>query len=133
MNSSYISSGSGRSATIYRLRRSFARGSAAWQIVQCFLQSQSARTTQECNTAKNCTEIGFECIDGSYCCPTKENVCTSAEDSGRERMQDEHFGRYAYSAQLKTCVKFSYFGNEGNFNNFLKHRDCMHYCHSQAN
>lgn len=49
-------------------------------------------------------------------------------ESGQEIYEDVHYGRYGYSEQLKTCIKFSYFGNGGNFNNFVTFKECIKYC-----
>ncbi|KAI1720697.1 kunitz/Bovine pancreatic trypsin inhibitor domain-containing protein [Ditylenchus destructor] len=76
-----------------------------------------------------CAETGFSCQDG-YCCPDKASVCSSPVDSGHENEPDEHFGRYAYDESLKACIKFSYFGNAGNYNNFIKHNECIRFCSS---
>ncbi|KAE9548996.1 hypothetical protein FO519_007788 [Halicephalobus sp. NKZ332] len=81
-----------------------------------------------CGANDNCP-IGYVC-SGTYCCPTKSTVCSQRYDSGKELegKELEHIGRYAFNPSTQQCSKFSYFGTEGNFNNFRSYNDCMQYC-----
>uniref|UniRef100_A0A914PQB6 BPTI/Kunitz inhibitor domain-containing protein n=1 Tax=Panagrolaimus davidi TaxID=227884 RepID=A0A914PQB6_9BILA len=79
-----------------------------------------------CGASDSCP-AGFQCA-GRFCCPAKETVCFQKSDSGKEFKEQEHVGRYAYEPELKTCLRFSYFGAEGNFNNFKTFNDCMRFC-----
>uniref|UniRef100_A0A914KKZ5 BPTI/Kunitz inhibitor domain-containing protein n=1 Tax=Meloidogyne incognita TaxID=6306 RepID=A0A914KKZ5_MELIC len=79
----------------------------------------------------SCKNNSFYCENKSgYCCPKKEFVCQSPADSGHENFQKQflHNGRFAFDLQLNDCIKFSYFGEGGNFNNFLKYLDCKKFC-----
>uniref|UniRef100_A0A914LEH4 BPTI/Kunitz inhibitor domain-containing protein n=1 Tax=Meloidogyne incognita TaxID=6306 RepID=A0A914LEH4_MELIC len=79
----------------------------------------------------SCKNDSFYCENTSgYCCPKKEFVCQSPADSGHENFQKQflHNGRFAFDLQLNDCIKFSYFGEGGNFNNFLKYLDCKKFC-----
>ncbi|KAI6199754.1 hypothetical protein M3Y96_00660300 [Aphelenchoides besseyi] len=80
----------------------------------------------KCDGGEKCTD-GFECIN-KFCCPTKKHVCTSPVDSGHEVADFEHSGKFAYSAELKNCIKFSWFGHGGNFNRFDKYLSCTRFC-----
>uniref|UniRef100_A0AC34G611 BPTI/Kunitz inhibitor domain-containing protein n=1 Tax=Panagrolaimus sp. ES5 TaxID=591445 RepID=A0AC34G611_9BILA len=79
-----------------------------------------------CGASDSCP-FGYQCA-GRFCCPTKENVCSQKSESGKELKEQEHVGRYAYEPQLQNCLRFSYFGAEGNFNNFKTYNDCMRFC-----
>ncbi|KAH7715062.1 Protein C54D10.10 [Aphelenchoides avenae] len=81
---------------------------------------------RDCTKATECSE-GFDCHKG-HCCPTRETVCALPADSGHETSLLEHFRRFTYDSDLKTCIGFSYFGSAGNFNNFGKFSDCVKYC-----
>jgi len=81
--------------------------------------------------ANDTCPIGYICA-GNYCCPTKSTVCSPNYDSGKEPKDKEftRVGRYAFNPSTQQCFKFSYFGTEGNFNNFRSYNDCMQYCAS---
>uniref|UniRef100_A0A914W7I8 BPTI/Kunitz inhibitor domain-containing protein n=1 Tax=Plectus sambesii TaxID=2011161 RepID=A0A914W7I8_9BILA len=81
----------------------------------------------KCVTSRNCTS-GYGCSKGA-CCPNKANICKLMYESGKERPEDEsHFKRYYYNAEFKGCMVFSYFGLEGNANNFETYSDCIDFC-----
>uniref|UniRef100_A0A7E4ZQJ5 Kunitz/Bovine pancreatic trypsin inhibitor domain protein n=1 Tax=Panagrellus redivivus TaxID=6233 RepID=A0A7E4ZQJ5_PANRE len=88
---------------------------------------QLTRPLQTCNAETACPE-GYTCSDSAVCCPTKETVCSSDYDSGHEVSAFDHVGRYAFTASINSCNRFSYFGADGNFNNFKSYCDCMQYC-----
>ncbi|CAB3399005.1 unnamed protein product [Caenorhabditis bovis] len=75
--------------------------------------------------------IGWKCNKKNYCCPMRETVCNLPVSSGSERDVFKHYGRYAYLPGLKNCIRFSYFGKDGNFNNFLSFNECRKYCTSK--
>ncbi|CAI5451177.1 unnamed protein product [Caenorhabditis angaria] len=81
--------------------------------------------------AKTCDKgcgVGWKCNKNNYCCPYKDVVCNMPASSGSESIAFKHYGRYAYQPGLKNCIRFSYFGVGGNFNNFLTYNDCKKYC-----
>ncbi|KAL7073868.1 hypothetical protein ACQ4LE_007015 [Meloidogyne hapla] len=84
---------------------------------------------EKCGEENKCKNDSFYCESG-FCCPKKEFICKSPEDSGHETEQKQfsHNGRFAFNSQLNECIKFSYFGEGGNFNNFLKYSDCKKFC-----
>ncbi|CAL2044609.1 unnamed protein product [Caenorhabditis brenneri] len=71
---------------------------------------------------------GYRCTKKNFCCPYLDHVCALPAASGTERLAFKHYGRYAYQPGLKNCIRFSYFGQGGNFNNFLTYNDCKKYC-----
>uniref|UniRef100_A0A914HNA3 BPTI/Kunitz inhibitor domain-containing protein n=1 Tax=Globodera rostochiensis TaxID=31243 RepID=A0A914HNA3_GLORO len=78
----------------------------------------------EC-AAGRCPE-GHNCYPDSLCCPTKDFVCSLPDDSGTfaEGVPDKP--RFAWSADIKSCWRFSYFGAKGNYNNFPTFHDFFH-------
>ncbi|CAD5232188.1 unnamed protein product [Bursaphelenchus xylophilus] len=70
---------------------------------------------------------GFECLSGT-CCPTKAHICSQPIESGKELVDFTHSGRFGFDSGLGNCIKFSYFGSEGNFNNFKRFQDCHLLC-----
>ncbi|CAD6186961.1 unnamed protein product [Caenorhabditis auriculariae] len=71
---------------------------------------------------------GYQCNKKNVCCPTKAHVCGLPVSSGSERESLKHYGRYAYMPGLNNCIRFSYFGQGGNFNNFKTYNDCKEFC-----
>ncbi|KAF1751755.1 hypothetical protein GCK72_018309 [Caenorhabditis remanei] len=82
---------------------------------------------QKCD---NGCPTGYRCTKKNFCCPYKDHVCALPAASGSERLAFKHYGRYAYQPGLKNCIRFSYFGQGGNFNNFLTYNDCKKFCMS---
>ncbi|CAD5222819.1 unnamed protein product [Bursaphelenchus okinawaensis] len=80
---------------------------------------------EQCEGNK-CKE-GFEC-NKDICCPTKALICAQPMESGKEVVDYIHTGRFGYDPRLNNCIKFSYFGSEGNYNNFEKFQDCRALC-----
>ncbi|KAI6224236.1 hypothetical protein M3Y99_01420200 [Aphelenchoides fujianensis] len=82
----------------------------------------------ECNEEKLCAD-GFECSkEGGVCCPTRDHVCSLPIESGHELRDFEHVGRFGFDRQLRTCIKFSYFGSGGNLNRFATFAACRRFC-----
>ncbi|PAV83917.1 hypothetical protein WR25_05282 [Diploscapter pachys] len=94
---------------------------AACNINTAAVVSDKAKT---CN--KGCDQ-GYTCKN-NFCCPTKEYICSLPTLNGHESAVYKHYGRYTYSKDLKNCIRFSYFGNGGNFNNFRTFSDCKKFC-----
>ncbi|CAJ0957214.1 unnamed protein product, partial [Mesorhabditis belari] len=80
-----------------------------------------------CSDGNICNE-GYECKNAKWCCPTKTTICNLPASSGNEAVSGIHYGRYVYMIGLKNCIRFSYFGLEGNFNNFKTFNDCKSFC-----
>uniref|UniRef100_A0A0K0EKC4 BPTI/Kunitz inhibitor domain-containing protein n=1 Tax=Strongyloides stercoralis TaxID=6248 RepID=A0A0K0EKC4_STRER len=83
---------------------------------------------QKCSpTSEDSCSSGFSCKN-DICCPNKDYICSMEWDSGKEYNELKHIGRYAFKKEFGHCVRFSYFRNEGNLNNFLTYKDCMDFC-----
>uniref|UniRef100_A0A0N4ZPZ1 BPTI/Kunitz inhibitor domain-containing protein n=1 Tax=Parastrongyloides trichosuri TaxID=131310 RepID=A0A0N4ZPZ1_PARTI len=80
-----------------------------------------------CNNNGTCLE-NYECKN-DVCCPTKDYICSMEWDSGKEfEGIVKHTGRYAFKKENNDCLRFSYFRNEGNLNNFLTYKSCLNFC-----
>ncbi|KAE9417172.1 hypothetical protein Angca_000975, partial [Angiostrongylus cantonensis] len=55
-------------------------------------------------------------------------ICSLPVTSGSEITVLKHYGRYAHQPHLRNCIRFSYFGSGGNFNNFRTYIDCKRFC-----
>ncbi|KAJ1365018.1 hypothetical protein KIN20_025224 [Parelaphostrongylus tenuis] len=62
------------------------------------------------------------------CCPTKDFVCSLRDDSGQFADGIEDRPRFAWNHAVKSCERFSYFGANGNYNNFPNFYSCLNYC-----
>ncbi|CAI4223622.1 unnamed protein product [Auanema sp. JU1783] len=71
---------------------------------------------------------GYECNENKHCCPTRSFICRLPVTSGHEAVSLKHYGRFAYMPGLENCLRFSYFGAEGNYNNFKTYNDCKKFC-----
>uniref|UniRef100_A0A0K0EU35 Kunitz/Bovine pancreatic trypsin inhibitor domain protein n=1 Tax=Strongyloides venezuelensis TaxID=75913 RepID=A0A0K0EU35_STRVS len=78
------------------------------------------------NNDNSCVD-DFQCTN-AICCPTKDYICSMEWDSGKEYNELKHVGRYAFKKEFGHCVRFSYFRNDGNLNNFLTYKECMDFC-----
>ncbi|CAJ0590614.1 unnamed protein product [Cylicocyclus nassatus] len=72
--------------------------------------------------------IGYACNKKDKCCPMKEYICSLPASSGSETRSMKHYARYVYQPGLSNCIRFSYFGSGGNFNNFKTYNDCKKFC-----
>lgn len=93
----------------------------------CKLPTDAKIDTKATKCDNGCP-TGYRCTKKNFCCPYKDHVCALPAASGTERLAFKHYGRYAYQPGLKNCIRFSYFGQGGNFNNFLTYNDCKKYC-----
>ncbi|CAI2354870.1 unnamed protein product [Caenorhabditis sp. 36 PRJEB53466] len=84
-----------------------------------------AAKVQKCD---NGCPTGYRCTKKNFCCPSKEHLCALPVSSGAERLAFKHYGRYAYQPGLHNCIRFSYFGQDGNYNNFLTYNACKKFC-----
>ncbi|XGW26465.1 hypothetical protein V3C99_007235 [Haemonchus contortus] len=76
-----------------------------------------------------CTECpkGYECED-KLCCPKKDYLCSLQYDAGKFGDKGSHTPRYFYSKSLKNCMLFTYYGRDGNANNFATYNECKKMC-----
>ncbi|CAD5222821.1 unnamed protein product [Bursaphelenchus okinawaensis] len=82
---------------------------------------------EECRVGKSTCPEGHKCKNG-YCCPTKEYVCSLRDETGTFADGIEDKPRFAWSDEIKSCWRFSYYGARGNYNNFASFRDCNNFC-----
>ncbi|KAK5986107.1 Kunitz/Bovine pancreatic trypsin inhibitor domain protein [Trichostrongylus colubriformis] len=62
------------------------------------------------------------------CCPTKDFVCSLRDDSGSFVDGIEDRPRFSWNHAVNSCERFSYFGANGNYNNFPSFYSCLNYC-----
>ncbi|CAJ0588534.1 unnamed protein product [Cylicocyclus nassatus] len=86
-------------------------------------------TPRQCSNGQGC-QNGYQCTSG-FCCPTPSYLCNLRYDSGRFVNENSKSDRYFYTSQYKTCMRFSYYGSQGNENNFLDYNSCMRTCQNQ--
>uniref|UniRef100_A0A8R1DMY7 BPTI/Kunitz inhibitor domain-containing protein n=1 Tax=Caenorhabditis japonica TaxID=281687 RepID=A0A8R1DMY7_CAEJA len=96
-------------------------------VNQCKLPTDAKILTKAQKCDQGCP-TGYRCTKKNFCCPYKDHVCSLPAASGSERIAFKHYGRYAYQPGLKNCIRFSYFGEGGNFNNFLTYNQCKKFC-----
>ncbi|EPB75833.1 Kunitz/Bovine pancreatic trypsin inhibitor domain protein [Ancylostoma ceylanicum] len=79
----------------------------------------------------SCSECpkGYQC-EGEVCCPKKEYLCNLQYDAGKFGDQGSHRPRYFYSKSFKNCMLFTYYGRDGNANNFETYNECKAMCMS---
>ncbi|VDL75472.1 unnamed protein product [Nippostrongylus brasiliensis] len=79
--------------------------------------------------ALTCSECpkGYECED-EKCCPKKEYLCNLQYDAGKFGDQGSHRPRYFYSKSFKNCMIFTFYGRDGNANNFETYNECRDMC-----
>ncbi|CAA99808.2 BPTI/Kunitz inhibitor domain-containing protein [Caenorhabditis elegans] len=99
-------------------------------IVNACKLPTDAKIVTKAQKCDNGCPTGYRCTKKNFCCPYPDHVCSLPVSSGSERLAFKHYGRYAYQPGLKNCIRFSYFGQEGNFNNFLTYNDCKKFCMS---
>uniref|UniRef100_A0A7E4UPA3 Kunitz/Bovine pancreatic trypsin inhibitor domain protein n=1 Tax=Panagrellus redivivus TaxID=6233 RepID=A0A7E4UPA3_PANRE len=80
----------------------------------------------ECKVNRDCPEQ-HSCADG-VCCPSKDYVCSLRDDSGTFASGVEDKPRFAWSDEIQSCWRFSYFGAKGNYNNFPNFQSCTSFC-----
>ncbi|GMR59031.1 hypothetical protein PMAYCL1PPCAC_29226, partial [Pristionchus mayeri] len=68
------------------------------------------------------------CVDGEVCCPTKNYVCSLRDDTGSFREGIDDKPRFAWDSKVNSCVRFSYYGANGNYNNFPNFYSCLRFC-----
>ncbi|VDK48810.1 unnamed protein product [Cylicostephanus goldi] len=70
---------------------------------------------------------GYQC-EGKLCCPKKEYLCNLQYDAGKFGNKGSHSPRYFYSKNYKNCMLFTFFGQDGNANNFESYNKCKEFC-----
>ncbi|VDO18921.1 unnamed protein product [Heligmosomoides polygyrus] len=78
-----------------------------------------------------CSECpkGYEC-EGEMCCPKKEYLCNLQYDAGKFGDSGSHRPRYFFSKSFKNCMIFTFYGRDGNANNFETYNECKNMCMS---
>uniref|UniRef100_A0A915LH07 BPTI/Kunitz inhibitor domain-containing protein n=1 Tax=Meloidogyne javanica TaxID=6303 RepID=A0A915LH07_MELJA len=73
-------------------------------------------------------EGGGGCPEGHECSRQREFLCSLPDDSGTfaEGVPDKP--RFAWSSQVNSCWRFSYYGAKGNYNNFPNFQECVNFC-----
>ncbi|CAI5452942.1 unnamed protein product [Caenorhabditis angaria] len=67
-----------------------------------------------CSTTQKCPKY-HSCVNGA-CCPSKDY--DGVEDKPR----------FAWNHDVHSCVRYSYYGMNGNYNNFPNFQSCIKYC-----
>ncbi|KAK5967734.1 Kunitz/Bovine pancreatic trypsin inhibitor domain protein, partial [Trichostrongylus colubriformis] len=91
-------------------------------VVECQIQTD-AKIPDIAQKCDNGCPMGYSCNKNNRCCPMKDYICSLPAASGYESPSLKHYGRYVYMPGLSNCIRFSYFGNGGNFNNFLTYKE----------
>nr|CDJ86467.1 Proteinase inhibitor I2 domain containing protein [Haemonchus contortus] len=67
-------------------------------------------------------------VKNGVCCPTRDFVCSLRDDSGSFVDGIEDRPRFSWNHAVHSCERFSYFGANGNYNNFPSFYSCLNYC-----
>ncbi|KIH56166.1 Kunitz/Bovine pancreatic trypsin inhibitor domain protein [Ancylostoma duodenale] len=65
-----------------------------------------------------------------YFATCSEYLCNLQYDAGKFGDQGSHRPRYFYSKSFKNCMLFTYYGRDGNANNFETYNECKAMCMS---
>ncbi|GMS79391.1 hypothetical protein PENTCL1PPCAC_1566, partial [Pristionchus entomophagus] len=98
-------------------------------IAACALKTSAVlrESATACRTTTDCP-AGHACSRGGSCCPTRDHICSLTPSNGNEAMEFVHRPKYAWISSLKNCIRFSYFGSNGNPNNFSSYKECKAFC-----
>ncbi|PAV71275.1 hypothetical protein WR25_03067 [Diploscapter pachys] len=58
----------------------------------------------------------------------QDYVCSLRDDNGHFQDGVEDRPRFGWDHNVKNCVRFSYYGRDGNYNNFPNFPSCVAYC-----
>uniref|UniRef100_A0AC34RAH5 BPTI/Kunitz inhibitor domain-containing protein n=1 Tax=Panagrolaimus sp. JU765 TaxID=591449 RepID=A0AC34RAH5_9BILA len=76
---------------------------------------------------KNGCPDQHSCQNG-VCCPSKDYVCSLRDDSGIFASGIDDKPRFAWSNEIQSCWRFSYYDAKGNYNNFPTFQSCIAFC-----
>uniref|UniRef100_A0A0K0DZQ8 BPTI/Kunitz inhibitor domain-containing protein n=1 Tax=Strongyloides stercoralis TaxID=6248 RepID=A0A0K0DZQ8_STRER len=77
-------------------------------------------------TCSNCPQ-NSTCVNDK-CCYDPNYVCNLDYDAGKFPVVGSHTPRYYFAKEFNSCMLFTYYGSQGNPNNFDNFNDCMRYC-----
>uniref|UniRef100_A0A0N4Z525 BPTI/Kunitz inhibitor domain-containing protein n=1 Tax=Parastrongyloides trichosuri TaxID=131310 RepID=A0A0N4Z525_PARTI len=77
----------------------------------------------------SCSECpeNSKCVDDK-CCYDPDYVCNLDYDAGKFPAVGSHTPRFYFAKEYNSCMIFTYYGSQGNPNNFDNFNDCMRYC-----
>ncbi|GMT10211.1 hypothetical protein PFISCL1PPCAC_1508 [Pristionchus fissidentatus] len=82
---------------------------------------------KKCSSDKDC-EKKWSCTRG-FCCPSKESICHLPANQGTQiNGQVSKAQKFVWLQGINNCLPFSYFGVDGNFNNFATYDACIAAC-----
>uniref|UniRef100_A0AC34G1H2 BPTI/Kunitz inhibitor domain-containing protein n=1 Tax=Panagrolaimus sp. ES5 TaxID=591445 RepID=A0AC34G1H2_9BILA len=55
-------------------------------------------------------------------------ACSGNQKSGAEIRNGNQWPRFAWSEEIQSCWRFSYYGANGNYNNFPNFQSCIAFC-----
>lgn len=96
-------------------------------VTECNLRTD-AKIADLARSCDDGCQVGYRCNKSNKCCPMKDYICSLPAASGTEGSSMKHYPRYVYQSGLSNCIRFSYFGNGGNFNNFITYNECKEFC-----
>ncbi|CEF62730.1 Proteinase inhibitor I2, Kunitz metazoa domain and Cysteine-rich repeat-containing protein [Strongyloides ratti] len=96
-----------------------------------FLIPNGVYTT--CKIGRSTCPENHTCSSSGVCCPNKSYVCTLEDDTGNFAVGVPDKPRFAWSDAINSCVRFSYYGANGNYNNFPNFQSCIKYCKNYKN
>ncbi|CAL2044819.1 unnamed protein product [Caenorhabditis brenneri] len=79
-----------------------------------------------CTPNQPCPKF-HSCVNGA-CCPSKDYVCSLRDDNGSFMDGVEDRPRFSWNHDVRSCTRWSYYGANGNYNNFPNFQSCMRYC-----
>ncbi|KAI6201287.1 Arginine kinase [Aphelenchoides besseyi] len=139
---SYCKSRCSRGQPLLEETRSIGKGS---EVPEALLENLMI----QCTTSDDCRYDKFECSKRqvqSVCCPTIEYICSEyggisglnadlkkrplqpPYNSGISRFNKEPVSRWYWDRVARKCRIFRYYGQAGNFNNFLSLDECVDFC-----
>ncbi|GMS79390.1 hypothetical protein PENTCL1PPCAC_1565 [Pristionchus entomophagus] len=106
------------------------KGTMTAGVVEVCSLATDAKISDEaknCSSDKEC-ESKWSCSRG-YCCPSKNYICHLPANQGTQlNGQVSKAQRFVWLKGVNNCLPFSYFGVDGNFNNFATYDACIAAC-----